>query len=285
MAQTACAERTAAPCTPAVRPAAPRTPASAEAAFQRDVSTYWNHRAETYSNAVLQELAGDAHTLWRSYLQGQIPQTAMRAPRVLDLGCGPGFFDIVFAEAGCEVVAVDSSEGMLARAYANIASIGLEDRVCLHMGNAAHLPELAAGSFDLVISRNVTWLMRDLRAAYAEWLRLLRPGGILLAFDSNWYHYLNDDALAASRALDERAIKDEVPADRLATAAQERRCEMIAAQIPTTYLSRPGFDERALKELGASAVTADPEIWKTLWTPDEQRYYRTSPMFMVRAVK
>jgi len=41
-------------------------------------------------------------------------------------------------------------------------------------------------SFDLVLSRNLTWTLTDAKKAYAEWFRVLKPGGILLNFDANY---------------------------------------------------------------------------------------------------
>ena len=45
--------------------------------------------------------------------------------------------------------------------------------------------------------------MRDPRAAYAEWLRVVRPGGKILIFDANWYRYLVDDRVAQARQADQ----------------------------------------------------------------------------------
>ena len=40
--------------------------------------------------------------------------------------------------------------------------------------------DFKSGSFDVVISRNLTWTLPDAAGAYREWIRVLRPGGILL---------------------------------------------------------------------------------------------------------
>ncbi len=41
-------------------------------------------------------------------------------------------------------------------------------------------------SFDVVISRNLTWTLPDVKSAYREWVRVLKKGGILLNFDANY---------------------------------------------------------------------------------------------------
>ncbi len=43
------------------------------------------------------------------------------------------------------------------------------------------------GTFDLVVSRNVTHIIREHLKVYGEWLRVLKPGGVLLIFDANWH--------------------------------------------------------------------------------------------------
>ena len=48
-------------------------------------------------------------------------------------------------------------------------------------------------SFDVIISRNLTWNLPHPEMAYKEWLRVLKKGGKLLNFDANWYGYLYDD--------------------------------------------------------------------------------------------
>ena len=34
--------------------------------------------------------------------------------------------------------------------------------------------------------------------AYYEWMRVLKPGGVLLNFDANWYHHLFDEEKRAA---------------------------------------------------------------------------------------
>lgn len=48
-------------------------------------------------------------------------------------------------------------------------------------------------SFDVVVSRNLTWNLQEPAVAYKEWCRVLKKGGLLLNFDANWYGYLFDE--------------------------------------------------------------------------------------------
>ena len=47
----------------------------------------------------------------------------------------------------------------------------------------------ADNTFDMIVSRNVTWNLEHPDRAYYEWMRVLKPGGVLLNFDANWYHH------------------------------------------------------------------------------------------------
>ena len=48
-------------------------------------------------------------------------------------------------------------------------------------------------TFDLIVTRNVTWVMEQPTKAYSEWIRVLQPGGRMINFDENQYLYLFDE--------------------------------------------------------------------------------------------
>jgi SAM-dependent methyltransferase len=109
---------------------------------------------------------------------------------VADIGCGNGIYLAGLARRGHAgpLLGVDLSPGMLAatRAAAPGASLAV--------GDAAALP-LADGAADLTLAPHMLYHVPDPRAAVAEFRRVTRPGGQLLAV-------LNDtDHLAELRAL------------------------------------------------------------------------------------
>ena len=71
------------------------------------------------------------------------------------------------------------------------------DRIRFLEMNAEAL-DFEDAAFDVVISRNLTWNLPHPDAAYAEWARVLKPGGLLLNFDANWYAYLFDEKAQAA---------------------------------------------------------------------------------------
>lgn len=41
-------------------------------------------------------------------------------------------------------------------------------------------------TFDLILTRNLTWTLPDARTAYSEWFRVLKKGGRLINFDADY---------------------------------------------------------------------------------------------------
>lgn len=259
--------------------------------IDEEIVSYWDVRSTSYSKGVNGELADNRHDMWRKALSETIgahisaARDEGRVAKALDIGCGPGFFSILLAEQGASVDAVDSSEEMLARARENVGCNAPDAQVAYHESDFTMLP-FEDDRFDVAVCRNVTWLMRAPESAYAEWLRVLRPGGKLVVFDANWYRYLIDAQVAESRAQDMAGNTLEGwDEEAQATSDEEKHCEEIAKTLPMTFVLRPGWDLAVLPKLGASRVLADEDIWLSVWSENEKAYYRSTPMFLVEAIK
>jgi arsenite methyltransferase len=105
--------------------------------------------------------------------------------RVLDAGCGPGFYVAeVLDRVGPSgsVVGVDASAPMLAVAAKRCEG---HANVEFHEGKVTALP-LADGDFDRALSVQVLEYVTDIPAALGELYRVLRPGGRVLIWDVDW---------------------------------------------------------------------------------------------------
>jgi arsenite methyltransferase len=116
-----------------------------------------------------------------------VRQALAAAPgeRVLDVGCGPGFYCAELLEdvgSSGSVVGVDGSPAMLALAARRC---GAHPNVELLEGDALAVP-VADTSFDAVLSVQVQEYVADVGAGLAELWRTLRPGGRALVFDCDW---------------------------------------------------------------------------------------------------
>jgi arsenite methyltransferase len=105
--------------------------------------------------------------------------------RILDVGCGPGFYVAELLErvggAGA-VVGVDSSPQMLAYAARRCQEY---DNLSFHEAEATSLP-LDDAAFDAALSVQVLEYVSDIHAALAEIHRVLRPGGRVVIWDVDW---------------------------------------------------------------------------------------------------
>ena len=248
----------------------------------QEIASYWGTRAEGYSEVNEKELAGSQREAWLHVLEEQFPEK--EEMKILDIGTGPGFFPMILSEAGYTVTAVDYTEEMLEKAKENLGKYtkyGLE-RVTLQRMDAQNL-EFADETFDVVISRNLTWNLEKPEQAYQEWMRVLKPGGVLLNFDANWYAYLYDDKLKLGYEQDRQRAKEEQVEDYY-EGTDIAWMENIAKQVPLSPLKRPKWDLDVLKKIGFDCW-ADETIGERVLSDAEKINYQSTPVFMVCAVK
>ena len=143
--------------------------------------------------------------------------------------------------------------------------------------------EFSDGSFDLVVSRNLTWDLPDPAKAYAEWARVLADGGMMLIFDANWYAYLFDEK---AREAYER---DRINSAEIGVADQNVGenfdvMEDIARRLPLSGISRPEWDLMQLAACGLSAES-DEDIWQRVWSEEEKINFSSTPLFLVKACR
>jgi len=96
--------------------------------------------------------------------------------RSLEIGAGTGYFSLNLLQAGVvgEATCTDISPGMIARCSENAERLGLNVRAA--RADAESLP-FAQDSFDLVLGHAVLHHLPNLGRAFAEFRRVLRPGG------------------------------------------------------------------------------------------------------------
>ena len=245
---------------------------------------YWTGRAAGYSAVNQVELSTVQRKKWKQCIQKELAKhfsdRTVSSLSVLEVGTGPGFFAILLTELGCAVTAIDLTPAMLFEAIKNAGSLVGTIRF-LEM-NAEALG-FFDDSFDLVISRYLTWNLPHPETAYAEWVRVLKPGGLLLNFDANWYSYLFDESAKAAFQTDrantaKTGIKDENIGENFDV------MEEIARRVPLSRVRRPSWDWEVLSRLGCS-VSTDEKIWETVWSEDEKINFASTPLFLIRAVK
>jgi arsenite methyltransferase len=105
--------------------------------------------------------------------------------RILDVGCGPGFYTAeLLDEVGPDgsLVGVDASAQMLAVAERRCQGKG---DVTFHQGDARSLP-VGDAEFDRTLCVQVLEYVDDPSVVLAEMFRALKPGGRAVVWDVDW---------------------------------------------------------------------------------------------------
>ena len=131
-------------------------------------------------------------------LVGRLDLMRIAPARMLDVGCGPGHSRRLLCErfSAAEWLGVDRSRAMFGtalRGWRRWLPAARGARPLFVQADAAALP-LADASVELVLSNLMLHWYPDPAAALAEWLRVLRPGGLLL------FSCLGPDSLRQVRA-------------------------------------------------------------------------------------
>ena len=218
---------------------------------------------------------------WLEVLTEHFPKKEKKDLRILDIGTGPGFFPTILSEAGYEIDAADYTPGMLEKAKENVGKYA--DRVRFWREDAQNL-DFENETFDVIISRNLTWNLENPVQAYKEWFRVLKTGGIILNFDANWYGYLYDEEKRMAYEKDrENVERSQLDDHYLCTDID--RMEEIAKKVPLSAKNRPGWDVEVLKEIGFAEIRTDENIWQSVWSEEERLNYASTPMFLVSGQK
>lgn len=210
--------------------------------LQSHLDAYWSGRAADYhAHQVSGERAPLDLELWSRVFGSRLPAGSERSD-VLDMGTGSGYLAKLLAASGHRVTGIDSSAGMVsvARASCSAARFILDD---------AHSPALPAASVDAVVSRYVLWTLPEPVAAARAWLRLLRPGGVVVAVDATWFPHGVDPSMKVPSADGE---------DAFATTYSPRTLDAL----PLGTASRPAEFAAVFRSAGFGSVSVDevPEV-------------------------
>jgi arsenite methyltransferase len=121
-------------------------------------------------------------------LRRELARTALAArpgERILDVGCGPGFFCAELLEEVGEdgrVTGIDASPQMLALATRRCAG---HENIAFQQADAISLP-VDDASFDAAVCVQVLEYVSDYPRALAELHRAVRPRGRVLVWDTDW---------------------------------------------------------------------------------------------------
>jgi len=207
-----------------------------------DIREYWSRRSHTFDFAFGHRIApGPEAEAWAQPMRDHLGP----APgRVLELACGTGEVTHLVHSLGHDVTSLDFSEDMLAVARAKHAG---QPRLRFILADAGCTME-PSGSYDAILCRHLVWTLVDPANAFADWCRILRPGGRLLIYDGNWAHPAPSGRWVA-RLL---ALWERLSPDPYHDGAMSEAHESIMARLPfgagltfdalVPMLERAGFE-------------------------------------------
>ena len=155
-------------------------PAALSAEEIRDANTRYHDVAADHYDS---KWGIDFGAVGQGQVRGKLRKALGRAPQrfehTLEIGAGTGYFTLNLVRAGVieHATCSDISPGMLQTLSENAERLGLDVRT--QVANAERLP-FDAERFDLVFGHAVLHHIPDLARAFAEFRRVLRPGGTVL---------------------------------------------------------------------------------------------------------
>lgn len=233
----------------------------------------WSN-VDGYNKYITSELNSFRKDAWKKQVGTHLDKENMD---ILDVGTGPGFFACILSEEGHHVTGIDASEGMLAHAEENAKLLGVHP--VFHKMDVNNL-EFKDESFDLVISRNVTWTLEHPEKVYSEFKRVLKPRGKILIYDANWHmHFFNEELMVKVRKREEDYFKKYGRREIISNGDME-----YLKSAPLTSTVRPDWDVKVLTDLGMD-VTVATDIGRFVYEGWEKDLYAESPLFEICAVK
>lgn len=247
--------------------------------LNEEIKEYWEGEAAVYSRGIQEELNSKLRQAWKELILTYAPQK--KVLKILDAGCGPGFFPIILGEEGHEVTGIDITENMILEAKENVKANGQKAELFTMDCQKLEFPD---NTFDLVISRNITWTLGNPQKAYQEWMRVLKPGGRILISDACWYLWLYDEELGRKYRENEARIKEKYGRGIHAHANPEKG-EALRKQLFMSDKVRPLWDLEYLMSLGFRKVFAEPDITELVWDEMGKELNWPTPQFLVGAEK
>ncbi len=141
------------------------------------ISTSWGNVAEWYKELLEQGKGTYQHDIMLPHLSRLL--ALKKGERVLDLGCGPGFFAREFAHQGAEVLGTDISPELI-----RIANSYREKQqtkgLSFGVASADKLPMVKNGTMDTVTIILAIQNIKNMAGVFAEAARALKPHGRMI---------------------------------------------------------------------------------------------------------
>ena len=215
--------------------------------LQERITHGWQVSAEGYSKRIVAddfELPG--RQVWTDAILCKAPREGVLD--ILDVGTGPGVFATILSMAGHHLCGIDISSNMLDQARENSARKGVSPKYVLMNSQELAFPD---NSFDIIVSRNVVWTIKEPELAYASWLRCLKPGGRAIVFDADYTQEAGEEAARTQKYFERFGEYPPLSYTNYEVARGFKR-ELQSAQN-----HRPEWDISMMEKLGYTNISWD----------------------------
>lgn len=238
-------------------------------ARKEKIVNYWGKRSDSFLEQRRAELHSPLAKRWMAEISPYLPEK--KECNILDVGCGTGFFSILLTREGNRVTGVDLTKEMIEQSKVLAREEGAN---CHFLTMDAEKLEFQTGSFDMVISRNLTWTLPNAKRAYKEWYRVLKKGGVLLNFDGNYGKSDMSDTSTLPKSHAHHMLGDEMMTE----------CEEIKNQLSISFVERPAWDISTLGQVGFKKFSIDLGVSERIYR-EKDEFYNPVPLFCIYAVK
>lgn len=233
--------------------------------IKKRMTDYWTERAPSFSDLRMREYSSPMRRRWMAEFEKHI---RMDTPlRILDLGTGTGFFCFLLGAQGHQVTGIDLTEEMISEAKRTGEALNIPAAFSVMDAEA---PDFAPGSFDVLVTRNLTWGLPHLENAYQNWHKLLKPGGILVNFDADYCREKNEQPLPENHA--HKGIPDRM----------KQEYEAFKAELRPGQQPRPMWDMALLEKAGFRDIQIDEEVYRRIYCEFDE-FYNPTPIFAITA--
>ena len=215
--------------------------------LQEKIVNGWEISAEGYSGIVQDDFVSPGKEIWTELILSKAPREGKL--KILDVGTGPGVFATILSVAGHELIGIDISPKMLEQAKVNSAKYNVSPQYLRMDSQDTTFEE---NSFDMIVSRNVVWIMENPERVYENWLRILKPGGRIVVFDTghnkeNFLTKFDHNNEEYMREYEEQFGS----APRISFApGKYEEARGWKRELKLTYEQRPEWDVAELRKLG-----------------------------------
>ena len=146
--------------------------------------SFWRH--PHFANLYVGEMSKNFIKIFKTNLK--------KKSKILDFGCGPGYFSLELAREGYDVTGIDISDGSIKSAKNVLSNLKDENlKLKYYVGSNDSLNKL--GKFDGVLCSGVLHHIPDLKKTSEQLSSVLKKNGFLVMHEPQHQYFTKNDAL------------------------------------------------------------------------------------------